>query len=385
MAGVYIISDDGSSKVMERVSVVDEDHELQRILEKNHDLLPGDQINPDYPRRWLLIKREMPVPDPGNAIDRYSLDFLFTDQEAIPTLVECKRFANPQSRREVVGQMIEYAANGHYYWDKDKLLNFAKESARGQGSTLDQALRVLQEGPTYESSDEFFDKIQQNLRDGKLRIVFFLEKSSMELRSVVDFLSKQMERSEILLVEARQYRLAGTLIVVPTLFGYTEEARKAMRSIIEPPSRRQWDENSYFSDAQPRLDEQGREGLQSIYKKFKSLGFDLVWGNGSSTGSFNVKVLAICPRSLITVFSNGRLNLNFGAINGSETAERCREKLKALASDKIGLKIPNDYLERYPGYPVTEWGHKVNLLVDGLSEMVAEFRTSAEPVIPTGH
>jgi hypothetical protein len=66
--------------------------------------------------------------------------------------------------------------------------------------------------------DDYFDLIQQKLREGQLRIVFFLEDSSPELRSVVDFLNRQMERSEVLLVEARQYSHGGSKIVAPTLF-----------------------------------------------------------------------------------------------------------------------------------------------------------------------
>jgi hypothetical protein len=32
---------------------------LQQYLEQHPDLLPGDQINKQEPRRWLLIGREM--------------------------------------------------------------------------------------------------------------------------------------------------------------------------------------------------------------------------------------------------------------------------------------------------------------------------------------
>src|SRR5690242_3287529 len=119
MPKVYVVHEDGNTEAMDRVRCRDEIKELQLILEKNPDLLPGDQIDPEDPRRWLLIKREMPVPDPNTGLDRWSIDFLFVDQDAIPTFVECKRFADTRSRREVVGQMIDYAANGHYYWTKE--------------------------------------------------------------------------------------------------------------------------------------------------------------------------------------------------------------------------------------------------------------------------
>ncbi|MGH2593977.1 MAG: hypothetical protein ACRDGG_10735, partial [Anaerolineae bacterium] len=35
---------------------------LQELLARYPDLLPGDQIDPEDPRRWLLVKREMGVP-----------------------------------------------------------------------------------------------------------------------------------------------------------------------------------------------------------------------------------------------------------------------------------------------------------------------------------
>lgn len=51
MAGVYVIRDDGGTEPMERVRCVNEDRELQLILERNPDLLPGEQIDPEDPRR----------------------------------------------------------------------------------------------------------------------------------------------------------------------------------------------------------------------------------------------------------------------------------------------------------------------------------------------
>jgi hypothetical protein len=104
MANVYMISDSAESAAMTRIECANEDLELQRLLERNLDLLPGDQIKPEDPRRWLLIKREMPVPDPNTGSDRWSIDIFLVDQDGIPTFVECKRFADTRARREVVGR-----------------------------------------------------------------------------------------------------------------------------------------------------------------------------------------------------------------------------------------------------------------------------------------
>src|SRR5438876_4547758 len=76
---------------MEHVRCKHENLELQRLLESNFELLAGEQIEPDDPPRWLLVKREMPVPDPSTGDNRWSIDFFFLDQDAMPTFVECKR------------------------------------------------------------------------------------------------------------------------------------------------------------------------------------------------------------------------------------------------------------------------------------------------------
>jgi hypothetical protein len=78
---IYIVNETGTSGAMERVHCKNEAEELQNILEHNHDLLPGDQIDPDAPCRWMLIKREMPVPDGASGAGRWSLDFFFVEPE----------------------------------------------------------------------------------------------------------------------------------------------------------------------------------------------------------------------------------------------------------------------------------------------------------------
>src|SRR5205085_9682564 len=94
----------------------DSEDVLQVLLAKYPNLLAGDQMDSVAPRRWLLISREMGVPSEEEGGDRWSLDHLFLDQDAIPTLIEVKRSADTRIRREVVGQMLDYAANAVVYW-----------------------------------------------------------------------------------------------------------------------------------------------------------------------------------------------------------------------------------------------------------------------------
>jgi hypothetical protein len=87
----------------------------------NHPiLLAGDQ-EAEPRKRWLLIQAEMGIGEDPERNARWSLDHLFLDEEGIPTLVEVKRSTDTRIRREVVGQMLDYAANAGVYWGIERI------------------------------------------------------------------------------------------------------------------------------------------------------------------------------------------------------------------------------------------------------------------------
>jgi len=179
----YIVEANETTKEMKTIRCKDENKELQKLLLENLDLIPGDQIKPDDPCRWLLIKDEMPVPDPTTGTNRWSIDFFFVDHEGKPTFIECKRRDDNNSRREVIGQMLDYAANGHYYWSATELSEFALQSATKKGMNLEEYLYDLD--TEYTEPEVFFARVENNLKEGQLRLIFFLEEAPQELKSIV--------------------------------------------------------------------------------------------------------------------------------------------------------------------------------------------------------
>ena len=176
----------------------------------------------------------MPVTDPRTGDDRWSADFLFVDHMAIPTIVECKRCDDTRSRREVIAQMLEYAANGHHYWSAEDLQAYAQEAAGGLAQLDAWVSRSYTNGT---STSDFFEAVVTNLRKATIRLIFFLEESPFELRSLVDFLNAQLQETEVLLVEARLYDSPAGRIIVPWLLGYTEQARVVKRESRAQVSR----------------------------------------------------------------------------------------------------------------------------------------------------
>lgn len=190
---------------------------LQELLAKYPDLLPGEAMNPQDPRRFLLVKREAQVAG-------MQLDHLFLDQDAVPTLVETKRSANTQVRREVVAQMLDYAANVAREWSSDRMAGWLKERAEGEGRTAEDLVSDFE--PSLEPESEFWGQVEQNLRDGKVRLVFVADEIPSSLQRIVEFLNERMTPTEVLAVEIRQFVSADSKQLLRAgLVGQTEKAR----------------------------------------------------------------------------------------------------------------------------------------------------------------
>ena len=102
---IFNIQDDGTLVEMNQKPFENEDI-FQTLLEKYPNLLAGDQINSNNPRRWLLVRREMGIPGEELGTDRWSLDHLFLDQDAVPTLpgrqqsLPTSRLTSPQNQHQ---------------------------------------------------------------------------------------------------------------------------------------------------------------------------------------------------------------------------------------------------------------------------------------------
>src|SRR3954451_9836801 len=202
--------------------------DLQGHLAAHPELLSAEAAG-DERRRWLLVQREMGVADRENGADRWSLDHLFVDQDAIPTFVEVKRSSDTRLRREVVGQMLDYAANASAYWDAGQLRTSFESRFADARSASDELSAFIEDEFEPEA---FWETVAANLKERRLRLVFVADRIPPELRSIVEFLNEQLQLTEVIAVEIKQYiDPDGTGInIVPRVIGETEMARRVKRS-----------------------------------------------------------------------------------------------------------------------------------------------------------
>ena len=113
----------------------------------------------------------------------------------------------------------------------------------------------------------------ENLREGQLRIIFFLENSPDELRSIVDFLNRQTERTEFLIVEARLFEMEGMRIAAPTVFGYTEQARRVKRTVSSNRHSRPLSPDMFWSILEEKTDSEYVETTRRLHDALIKAGY----------------------------------------------------------------------------------------------------------------
>ncbi len=223
-AKIFLVEGEGKLTPMKETAY-DKEVDLQALLASYPDLLPGDQINFEKPRRWMLVAREQRVPSAEDETGRLSLDHLFLDQDGIPTFVECKRASDTRSRREVVAQMLDYAANGITYWKMDSLRQAAAETAQRNGKALDNEILKLADLDDPALIEKYWKNVESNLKAGIVRLIFVADTIPLELRSLVEFLNEKMSDVEVLAVEVKQFLGEGQKAIVPRVLGITERGK----------------------------------------------------------------------------------------------------------------------------------------------------------------
>lgn len=272
---IYLLNEDTKHmRALEESDYVAE-LDLQEFLSHHPDLLPGDQINPDDPRRWLLVSREMTVPGDETQVGRWSLDHLFIDQDGIPTFVECKRSVDTRIRREVVAQMLDYAANGVEYWSLETIRRAAALTAEKHGVSIDEQIDLLIQSGGAADRDQFWSSVEENLRQHRVRLIFVSDHTPRELRRLVEFLNEEMLNTQVLAVDVKQYRSEdrpSEIALVPRVIGLTETALATKSRSFAGKMRTT--RGDFLSNCTP----EAREFFDELLDRALAQGFTIYWG-----------------------------------------------------------------------------------------------------------
>jgi len=327
---------------------------LQSWLAKYPALLVGNQINAKEPRRFLLIEQECGVPAKEQGSDRWKIDHLFLDQEAVPTIVEVKRSSDTRIRREVVGQMLDYAANATRHWPASKMRQtFAATCTSNNQDPEERLAEFLGEDL---DPDEFWKLAENNLKERRLRLLFVADTIPNELRNIVEFLNEQMDHTEVLAIEIKHYVGGqGLRSLAPRVIGQTAKAEV----VKSGGSRSTTTEDEFFRilhDKSPEAASVARTILDWSHEHFTFVD----WKGVSFVPKLDYE--AEFTHNPITVFGVGkrpRVGIKFGRMrNRQKLSEEQRLQLLRRLNEIPGVDLPPDSVDRFPSIPLSALAKK---------------------------
>ena len=132
----------------------------------------GLHLRPGDARRWILVTREKGIAaSPGEAA-RWAVHHLIIDQDAVPTLAEVKRGSNPEIRRTIVGQFLEYAAHASETWTAEELRVAFEHQAEARGRDAEAELAAVLQVDGDPDVDGLWEVVSTNLSAKRLRLRF---------------------------------------------------------------------------------------------------------------------------------------------------------------------------------------------------------------------
>lgn len=316
---------------------------LQSFIHENPDTIPLYDIDEDI--RLLILAREVPT-------NSGSIDALGTDENGEVYIVETKLYKNPD-KRLVVAQILDYGAS--ISGNPDQLEDF-KQAIEDKIFThfklpfndkLSQFFELSKE-----DSQALIDRFNQNLFDGKFRFVVLMDGIEQRLKDLISFLNRNSS-FDIFGVELEFYKYEGYEITIPKLFG--AEVKKEVNTSSGSYRRRRWDEESFFIEIGKNLEEKEVAQIRGLYEFFKDQADHINWGTGIQRGSFNPIFNKLGPRSLLSIYTDGTLMLNYSWMTGHEHFIQIKSKYLELLSKFLILPTEGGSL-KIPAYSFEEWG-----------------------------
>lgn len=164
------------------------------------------------------------------------LDNLYVSPAGEVTIGEAKLWRNPEARRKVVGQILDYAA-ALRAMSYDGLNQAVRDTDAGDDRSIWQRVLDSAGPPAVDTEANFVDTVARNLAGGRFLLLIVGDGIRSDLQGLADLLASHPTLGfHLELVELRLYRVPDGegLLVVPSLVGRTAEVTRAVIEIRNP-------------------------------------------------------------------------------------------------------------------------------------------------------
>ncbi|WP_246217835.1 hypothetical protein [Jiella pacifica] len=206
--------------LVERIGAVSE-ADIQALVHQFPECLPISEIDATF-EGPVPICRELYTP--AGAIDN-----LMVTPSGLPVIVECKLWRNPEGRREVVGQILDYAKELSR-WSSSDMQREVNKRLGLQGNSL---FALVQKVSQDVDEVTFNDSLTRNLRNGRFLLLIVGDGIREGVEAITEYIQRYAGLHFSLgLVELPIYRMPdGARLVVPRLLARTVNLTREVVSL----------------------------------------------------------------------------------------------------------------------------------------------------------
>lgn len=295
--------------------------ELQKLLVESPSLITIDEIREGVSPLTFAIS-EFGLPGSG------ATDLLAFSSDGDIAIIECKLATNPEIKRKVIGQILEYAA---YLWQ----MNYETVDSRIQKLKGKSLVELVGESAPEEWNEERFrNGVKQSLDGGSFILIIVVDVINEELRRIIRYINECSESTFSLhALEMRRFQADGIEVLVPHLYGVS----------TKPPARKRWSEDEFFTVLK-KVVPSVVNIVRELYEWGRNTAHRIWFGTGAETGSFTFHYLKDSKTiSVFTIYTNGKLALNYGWLSKQIDQETMKEFHKRIHEIPTFRQIPSDF------------------------------------------
>ncbi|HEY9474907.1 MAG TPA: hypothetical protein VIS06_13775, partial [Mycobacteriales bacterium] len=226
----------------------------------------------------------------------------------------------------------------------DLLRELVEQDAATRGIEPSEVLR--QELGVEEEPDRFWRTVEDNLRAGRVRLIFLADRLHPDLVRIIEFLNGQMRDTEVLGIELPRYTGEGQhVIYVPQVVGRTMVAVDTKGGSTN--GRKRWTRDTMLDFARNVCSPDELAFVQRLLDHVTACGFRFAWGVGATPG--------VTGRYLVDGVDTPLWNVVIGAEPGK---------------GKFYFSLP-DFARGHPGPRLTAYAAAVGQ-IGGLADQVRQ-------------
>lgn len=220
---------DGEVSLLSRIPLTTNDYNedwIQNLCFNHPEMLPITEIEQTF-SDMVPICRELSCPSG-------SMDLVYVNEYGFIAIGECKLWRNPEARRKVIGQILEYAKDLSI-WNYEQ---FEKACLKARKDPHKKSLYdIVNENGTNELDEaSFVDAVQRNLQRGRFVLLVIGDGIRENMEGLSDFIQQYGNLNFTLsLVELPVYIIpsSGQIIITPRIIAKTKEIERIIYQISD--------------------------------------------------------------------------------------------------------------------------------------------------------